>query len=260
MIVPNLKGGLGNQLFQIAAAAAHASRMDVEWGINYNLDHNLMQGNTAHKYRNTLYKNIAPVNHPKYYQYDEPHFHYTKLPNKKNMLINGYFQSEKYFADKKELIRSIFEFPNTVVDKIDKVLEKIRNEKKTPITVHIRRGDYQANPTIHTLQSVDYYKKAMNFFRGRYPNATFILCTDDIDTVTKEFNMEDFIYSNTGDELSDLYLLSAGDAIIGCNSSFSWWGSWFGCLENETVMPKSWFGLAGPQDYKDVYNINWKLI
>ena len=259
MIVPNLKGGLGNQLFQIAAAAAHAKRMEVDWGIDYSLDHNLMQGKVAEKYRTTLYKNIPAVTSSDYNRFDEPHFHYAQIPDGKNMLINGYFQSE-YFAHEADYIRKQFTFPSEITNKIDDVLEGMRLENKTPIGVHIRRGDYQANPTIHTLQTVEYYNEAMGYFNDRHAKTKFILCTDDIDTVQGEFDMDKFVFANTGSEIADLYLLSACSGLIGCNSSFSWWGSWFGRLENETVMPKAWFGKDGPQDFEDVYNPNWKLI
>ena len=39
MIINNFLGGLGNQLFQIAAGYAHAKRMNSKFAINYRLNH-----------------------------------------------------------------------------------------------------------------------------------------------------------------------------------------------------------------------------
>ena len=37
MIINNLIGGLGNQLFQISAGYAHAKKIKTEFAINYNI-------------------------------------------------------------------------------------------------------------------------------------------------------------------------------------------------------------------------------
>jgi hypothetical protein len=60
-------------------------------------------------------------------------------------------------------------------------------------------------------------------------------------------------------ELEDLYLLSQMDAIIICNSSFSWWASYLG-KQKQVIAPKRWFGIKGPQDYQDIYNKNWIVL
>ena len=53
MIIPQLKGGLGNQLFQISTAAAHAKRMDTEMSINYSRPFSCIQGKHPTTYQHT---------------------------------------------------------------------------------------------------------------------------------------------------------------------------------------------------------------
>jgi hypothetical protein len=251
MIVPQLKGGLCNQLFQIATAYAHAKRLSTEFGINYNLKHGCLQGHPPTTYRDTLYKDIPTTDYTPTNTYNEPHFRYTQLPNKKDLLINGYFQTENYFSDHKDGVKSLFTFPDNITKRIDKQLPKLN--KKT-VGVHVRRGDYKLNPDIHTLQPVSFYKEAMNLF----DNHVFILCSDDIQSVVDDFgNLDGYIYCNSNDELEDLYMLSQCDSNIICNSAFSWWGSWLGKEKDKVICPDKWFGPRGPQDYQDVFVEGW---
>ena len=72
MIINNICGGLGNQLFQIAACYSLAKNNNDTYAINYNLQHNLIQGNTKHKYKDNLYRLtnfiIAfPIAYPPYF-------------------------------------------------------------------------------------------------------------------------------------------------------------------------------------------------
>jgi len=259
MIIPNLKGGLCNQLFQTAAAYAHAKRSDTFFGINYNLKHNCIQGHPPTKYKDTLYKNILTTDSVPEEIYNEPKFEYVPIPIKKDLLIDGYFQSEKYFADCKDDIKSLFTFPDDIKEKVDTKLNQI-NKKK--IGVHIRRGDYKMFPTTHPSQTTEYYDRALRHFslERTAGNCIFILCTDDIPSVQVEFDLDKygFIYSNSKSELEDLYLLSQCDSAIISNSSFAWWGAWLGKEKDKVICPGIWFGPDGPQDYHDIYVHGWE--
>lgn len=268
MIVPNLKGGLGNQMFQIAAAYAVAKRAGVEYGINYNLQHNLVQGNTSHHYRNNLFKNIPAVdNFPDWSNdscavYKEPHFHYTEIPVRSELFIDGYFQSSKYFNEFADDVRNLWYWPQEVVDKVDGALEKVRSNGQLAIGVHVRRGDYIRFQSTHPLQPSGYYDDAFDKLEEEFdldpPDYTMLLCTDDISTVGMEFDLSDYIWAN-GTEISDLYLLSQCDGVIMSNSSFAWWGAWLSS-KKMVVAPKNWFGPDGPQDFQDIYEPNWLLM
>ena len=97
MIVPRLKGGLGNQLFQIATAYAQSKIVGTDFAINYNLENSLGAGNKCHHYKDTLYKNIPETDYIPSNVYNEPNFSYNKITDSKDLLLDGYFQSEKYF-------------------------------------------------------------------------------------------------------------------------------------------------------------------
>lgn len=256
MIVANIKGGLGNQMFQIGAGVSLANRLDTKFGINYNLKHNCIQGYPHTKYKDNLFANISETDYVPNYRYSEPEFAYKPIEDRNDMLIDGYFQSSKYFDN---TVKDIFNFPESITKKIDNKLANIPQKK---IGVHIRRGDYKIYSSTHPLQTVDYYTEAMRDFSIDYAsnNCVYILCTDDIGSVQSEFDMSKFIYSNCKSEIEDLYLLSQCDSIIMSNSTFAWWGAYLGKAKEKVIAPKIWFGLDGPQDYNDIYLNDWKRL
>ena len=84
------------------------------------------------------------------------------------------------------------------------------------------------------------------------PTLQNIFVTDDIEAVKNEFN-GDFIHIETKDEIEDLFLLTQGKYFIGCNSTFSWWGSFLG-NQNLKIFPKKWFNKGGEMlESTDIY-------
>ena len=259
MIVSNIKGGLGNQMFQIAAGYALSKRCGTFFGINYELKHNCIQGFHPKKYKDTLYKNILTIDSVPTETYSEPKFEYTPITKKKDLLIDGYFQSEKYFADCKDDIRDLFVFPDEIKNKVDSKFNSIPKKK---IGIHIRRGDYKIYHKTHLNHSNDYLERAMRHFslERTAGNCIYILCTDDLPSVREEFDLDKhgLIFSNAKSELEDMYILSQCDSVIMSNSSFAWWGTWLGKEKQKVVCPGIWFGPDGPQDYHDVFVHGWE--
>ena len=253
MIVNNLCGGLGNQLFQIATGYTLAGDNNGEYGINYDLKHNLIQGHPKVRYKETLFKNITVTDKVPNNFYQEPNFHYDPIPYSEDLLINGYLQSPKYFEHNADAVRKLFTFPDNVRDKVNKAINKVRESGKPIVGVHVRRGDYLMNPQIHPTCTVEYYKDAINDFG----DCISIVCTDTPQWVKEHLCNDNVILSNSTDELEDLYLLTQCDNVILSNSTFAWWGAWLNENSPSVVAPEVWFGPEGPQDYYDIYCDDW---
>ena len=59
MIINDLMGGLGNQLFQISAGFAHAKKVQTDFAINYKIGSVFNgQGHPHVRYKDNIYKNI----------------------------------------------------------------------------------------------------------------------------------------------------------------------------------------------------------
>jgi hypothetical protein len=255
MISCNLQGGLGNQLFQIAASSSLAIDNNDEFAFNFKSCYTPNQGNPSIKYVNTIFKKFKSYDSYNFNSiYHEPSFSYKKIPYSKNLLLNGYFQSEKYFINNFNKIKELI----TLSPK-EKIINSLGidlvNENIT--SVHIRRGDYLKFKDYHLVCGVDYYNNAIK----KIDSDKFIFLSDDIDWVKSNFISDNFYYSNLTDELDDLTLMSLCKNNIISNSSFSWWGAYLNDNKNKVIIsPKKWFGESGPSDTQDVIPNGWNSI
>lgn len=254
MIIVKPQGRLGNMLFQLATGFAHAKRTNTEMVVLSNSQDYL-------KYENNLFKNIKKVNNindVKYYK--EPNFSYNQIPIwlYKNLIIDGYFQSEKYFGDWLDPFLKLLSFPEDLSNVFNKF-----NEKKHYCFIHVRRGDYLNLNNYHPTVSLQYIDKAMTEIESKNDNINYIIFSDDLtwckkhiigDNITYwEFNNENTNYPN---EIYELVAMGCCNSAIIANSSFSWWGAYIG--NSKTVIaPKKWFGPDGPQDWQDIYCKDW---
>jgi hypothetical protein len=245
MVSCRLQGGLGNQMFQIAAAYALALRNNDMSCFNFSVCNTPMQGKESINYINTIFSNLCNNQNLKFdLLYNEPKFSFDEIIYKPNILLNGFFQSEKYFYDFKEEIKGIFNLP----------IHEAKKPTDFLTSVHIRRGDYLNLQNYHLILPKEYYEEAIKTFEGN-----FIFFSDDIEWVKENFKGDNIFYSETNDELMDLTLMSICDNNIIANSSFSWWGAYLNKNKNKRVIaPKNWFGPNGPKDINDIYPKNWE--
>jgi hypothetical protein len=257
MISSYLQGGLGNQLFQIAAALAVGidnntpSVFDVE---NHHLPN---QGRKCQNYLETIFRNLQftsslPIKH----LYQEPHFHYIPIEYVPDMCLVGYFQSEKYFEKNGDIIRELFAIDEKTKASIDeKYGVLLKNET---VAVHVRRGDYLKYNHMHPPCTLDYYKQAMDNFSK---DTTYLFFSDDIDWCKENFIHENYIFIEGNEDILDFYLISECKNAILSNSSFSWWGVWLNERgKNLIIAPKKWFGPESTHDTKDLIPARWKVI
>lgn len=253
MVIPKLSGGLGNQMFQVANACAYAKRYELDWGINYGLSFCPNQGFTASKYKDNLFKNIPTTTELPTKVYRELSMKYHQIPKMCEVLFDGYFQSEKYFEDATDIIRSLFVFPKDIEEMVDSFL----NTLSRPIVgVHIRRGDYIKFSNVHAIHGVKYYSEASKIV-GKHSS---VVCTDDWNSVNKEMSFSNATKSPFKNEIEDLCLLSKCDFLVLCNSSFSWWSSFLIKEKTKVVAPKNWLIDRNYEEYKDVFRKNWILL
>ena len=259
MITNVLYGGLGNQLFQIAAGFAHSKRMKTDYALNYNCYLNkkfIGQGYSPEKYKDNFYSKIPATDKEEksFFRYIQPDFRYNQLPFSDNLILHGYFQSEKFFENFHKEIRQLFFFSAELKNKIKK---KMAFSTKRKVGVHIRRGDFthEKNKHFHPLIDVNYYSKAMDFFSSDCVD--FIIFSDDFKSVNDEFDISNFKNLNNTNELEDLYSLSQCDGIIMSNSSFAWWGTWLGKDKYRVVAPSIWFNFSDPSIAADLYRDEW---
>lgn len=246
MVTCNLKGGLGNQMFQISATVGLSMRNNIEYCFDFDNCFTPNQGKPSNCYEDNIFKKIPKKKITQIeYVYSEPKFSYTPIKYYKNMIIDGYFQSEKYFSDYSDQIIKLF---NISTEKF------ISNEEVT--SVHIRRGDYLKFSKHHRVLDKEYYESAIK----KINRGVFLFFSDDIIWVKENFKSENFFYSESTSEVEELGLMSNCTNNIIANSSFSWWGAYLNKNISKIVISPNhryWFGESGPKDTEDLIPESW---
>ncbi len=257
MITCSLQGGIGNMLFEIAATISYA--LDNNDNFLFDIDNHKigLQGNNAIKYKDNVFSKLNNSTFKTDVDYNEPFFNYKKIDIKlddknKVLCLNGYFQSEKYFINNKNVIIDTFspnESEKKLLNEFLKTIKIINNSEI--VSLHVRRGDYLRFPTIHPFIGLDYINKSISLF----DDYNILIFSDDIKWCKENIKKENVFYVDEKlEDYQQLWLMSLCEHNIISNSSFSWWGSYLNKNENKIVIaPKMWFGKDSCNDTKDIY-------
>lgn len=290
MIIVQLNGGLGNQMFQYAAGRAlslhHQTELKLDLAFlldrgprikgfvyrNYDLSvFNLAVGfataqesallNKKIVNNKTLDRILKKTLGKKITYFKEPHFHFYKnfFSPGPSLYLDGYWQSEKYFADYSKVIREDFTFKN----KLPAKALPLQNEIKTSnsVCVNVRRGDFVTTP-LHGVLGTDYYKTAASIITDKKGAANFYIFSDDVAWCWKNLKFPGpttFVsHEFAGEKFQEYFqLMICCKHFIIPNSSFGWWAAW---LNNNTdkivIAPAKWFN-EGPKDTKDIIPAGW---
>lgn len=278
MIIVELSGGLGNQMFQYAFASIFAKKNNASVLLDLSFFDQTEKsiGHTPRNFELTVFNNSYTrasttdllffkqlsflnklkrelgLNYPKIYNEPSFDFHTEVLSLKTPVYIKGYFQSYKYFISYEDIIRRLFSFP---VDKLDEVNKDflITIKSSNTIAIHIRRGDYisdKLTAEYHGSCSMDYYLESIKLLASKNKDLTLVFFSDDSEWVKEQFN--DLPYSkivvdhNKGvDSWKDMLLMSSCSHNIIANSSFSWWAARLNKNPKKVVVaPKKWFATT----------------
>ncbi len=275
MVISNIIGGLGNQMFQYAAARSLAVAkgqslyLDVSGFADYRLHNGFELSRifdckfelvTEHHLKQVLgWRSFQPVRRVlrrsqmaalrNEHFIVEPHFHYWPgfFDSPNDCYLVGYWQSEKYFKSIEKIIHREFTF-NTPLAGINAHLATQISEGDT-VSLHIRRGDFASNTktkATHGLISLSYYKNVIERISHEIELPKFFVFSDDISWAKENLSMPypcQFIGHNRGAEsYIDMHLMSLCQHHIIANSSFSWWGAWLSSRPGKRVFfPAKWF-------------------
>jgi len=292
MIIVKLKGGFCNNLFQYAAAKA----LSIKRYTPLLLDLSFLEQSaakppddfTARQYELGIFKNIKQefvtdqirelfstasrkqlwlkrfgLSYPTIYHESSFEFNGDFFLQKPTVLLDGYWQTERYFLHEADEIIKAFTFPALVAsDENNNLLGEIKNS--LAVSVHVRRADYlqPAIAALHGTCSVDYYNAGIRYFQSLFPSAIFYFFSDDAawvkDNFTDQLPGSVLVKNNQGaDSWKDIYLMSSCHHHIIANSSFSWWGAWLNPDQDKIVVaPSKWF-CNTDRTYKDVIPAAW---
>jgi hypothetical protein len=272
MIVVQLLGGLGNQMFQYAAGR----RLALEKSVPLKLDIQSFETYTLRSYRLFHFATQAEIATPaELRQFVAPgiggkarrlaerrllprerrHIYYERTPYQfevdilntpDDVYLQGFFQTEAYFKPVEAIIHQDFTI---------KTPPDVRNREMAArigsvhaVSLHIRRGDYASNAetrAFHGLLPLDYYQTAMRRIAETIAQPHFFVFSDD-PAWAREYLQLDYPltlvdHNDAEHDIDDLRLMSLCRHHVIANSSFSWWGAWL-CTYPEKIVyaPERW--------------------
>lgn len=278
MIIVELLGGLGNQMFQYATGRGVALRaglelkLDISGYAKQNLrTYRLGVFNIVEQFatdaeiyrvkprrrlslnwlRYRLSRLFVPFHRRAIIVERTLNFDPDVLRIRRSAYLAGFWQSDRYFADISEQIRADFTFREPPSPQNQALLHEI--EATESVSVHVRRGDYAADPKVnryHGLLGVDYYQAATARLMTSVAAPHFYVFSDDIPWVKQALSLPAPVtyveHNGAAADHEDLRLMSRCKHHIIANSSFSWWGAWLAAHPGQIVIaPRRWFtGVA----------------
>jgi hypothetical protein len=286
MVVSQLLGGLGNQLFQYAVGRALAEKTNSDLHIDtsefrtytlrpYKLGHfNIRAHELGLDDRKSLRlpyagepllsRSIRKMLGSRLRVIRERSFEFDPLilQSSGDSYLQGYWQSPKYFAEIEGQIRVELTIRSPMSTSNHAIAQRI--SEALSASVHVRRGDYASNPVTrdyHGLCDADYYRRAQERLVDLVGPVTFYVFSDDPAWVRENLRFickAEIVDHNGPDrDYEDLRLMSLCRHHIIANSTFSWWGAWLSPhADKKVVAPKNWFKGA-PQSADDLVPSDW---
>ncbi len=262
-------GGLGNQLFQLAAGWEQAARLGCS--LYLDVSHTRVAGTWTYA--------LGPLAHPgrvldrRESPWTSRRFssrHVYPVPRRigavqqrvrlerdaavydpeidsirSGTFLVGYFQSALYFSGIAAAFEVALREAGSDPDE-EEYLQQLRDDPRT--TLHLRRGDYLAAPGQPLVASVDYAMRAANLLRDLGESRPLRVFSDSIDVVRGELDgrgldIEFADESRLNGPFGTLRAMAAGRGMIMSNSTFSWWAAWLmrgADPQARIVAPRPW--------------------
>jgi hypothetical protein len=257
LVLVEISGGLGNQLFQLAAAEYLKKH-----GLNVLLDFrmNKISGTRENRIASIaedfgfkskefgpvgfwvgkipFFRRVLNLHMNRILVQENIEFHCPPIHNgPKSITYRGYWQTTQVAVSiKRKLTEYLGIGPSDLVPRI---------------AVHVRRGDYLlgSNPSFHGVLHGEYYIESVKRLRDVYGFLPVMVFTDSPEIVKNEewvkkiINLEFF---NSSGDLSDFEEIAKSSGIVCSNSTFSWWASYIS-PSSAVTLPSQWqVGLELP--------------
>ena len=272
MIIVNLKGGTGNQLFQYALGRhlAIKNKDTLKFDVS---------GLARAKQVGDVYRPLAlnllavKVDLATEAEVKKIKYHFgllskawlfikTKILRQFNIIFNpkyldlrgdvyldGFWQSPLYFEAIREVL--VKELTLNKLMSGEALAYQVQIQNTNSISLHIRRGDYTKNRRVkkeYGSCSPTYYEQAVAQIKKTVPSPTFFIFSDDIAWVKTNQTINEkivFIEAKEVTDIEEVLLMSQCQHNIIANSSFSWWGAWLNQnLDKIVIAPTPWFNKS----------------
>ena len=283
MVIVNIIGGLGNQMFQYALYKqllinGKDAKVDLFNIANYDRHYGFELTNVFGLHpevatkeqlirildnkRDFISKFRRKVFGSKRSYFIDQNFYFQKdILNLDNIYLDGFWQSEKYFIKIKDQIISDFQFKQKLDDRNKQIKHEILSNNS--VSIHIRRGDYLETNLHNNICDLNYYNKAIKIIEEKISDPFYFVFSDDIQWAIENLELDNCKYiswNTANNSYIDMRLMSYCKNNIIANSSFSWWGAYLNQnLDKIVIAPSKWFNDL-TIDTTDILPSGWSKI
>jgi hypothetical protein len=261
---PTLSDGLGNRLFQLAAATTAADKYNKELVLFLPRCYKASHSSADQIPKLFPHIRIVETDSAEWHEIPEKSFatyeHFPPLPPNatQNIVLRGWRQSALYIPYKGITPNWESALGASEVRRIEGLIQ----EPATAAFLHVRLGDYRILPH-HFVNLEKYWLECLHALQDDGLVKRVYVFSDE--TEYTEMNLvpffrtvaptlEFYMIRETG-TVASLYAMSlVGGGAICANSTFSWWGAYFSAARragNPIYMPEKW----GNFDTRDLYPV-----
>ena len=292
-IIAQLQGGLGNQLFQYAAARALSIEHNSPLLLDQSWFSKTYEDVTPREFllpllnvKGSLISYGIPIKRPKkiyrlaqkfwpidpFIFVEQTPFRFdsrlSKAPafKQQNLYLMGYWQSFKYFEAIKASLQNEISPKNSLDTHYQKYLDQIHGITST--MVHVRRGDYvnlASAAKVHGFIGLEYYQKGMQSILEKSHDTQFFVFSDDLAWAKENLPYPDqctFVESLSSSDavIQELELMTHCQNHLIANSSLSWWAAWLSKHAGGLVVCPNKWTMDGSMNWGDLLPAQWQQI
>lgn len=179
--------------------------------------------------------------------------------NSAYLVLRGYFQSITFTGTDKECFNRLLK--NQIL-----MQSSCKQGAKDFILMHARRGDYFINPSLGPL-SIEYFKTALDVVSTECQGLSLLIHSDgdesEFSSIIDRFH---FLRSRSFSKNAWDCLFDSTNAryFVGSNSTLSWWASYSMQLFSPSVgrvsiFPSEWY-VRSPVFDLELFNTDWRLV
>ena len=174
----------------------------------------------------------------------------------KSILVNGYFQSEKYFPLVKDELKKTFSLSDNLVYPHLDVLDSTNS---VCISVKV---EHNVGSSLYAVCGKEYWQDAIAYIIQNIKDPVFFVCSDNVEYVKQNLiDCEKFkvIFQDSTQPIhKSLAAMSHCKHFIIGNTTFGWWAQYISNSKDKIMIaPNQWMLVDMPID---IYQDSWILI
>lgn len=239
IIVPNIVGGLGNQLYFVAQAYIYGKKHNKNLVIKKESEY-ASYGKPRPIYYDTVFNKltITDVNIENFTHLGENELDIYKEGN--IYMTGGYFQKTKYIVPYLSELQTLFTPPDNITMKIDSIITDNMLNTMNDLVIHIRLADDWTPKNFGNIYTPDEINKIKEFIKN--DNNKIILFSNDVPKALELLDLGSianntdkiFIPTSTTD-YEELYLMARFRRFIASPSTFNIWSIMLSKYENKEI-------------------------